>query len=231
MLFLIYKAGMDAGLAFKITESVRKGKGLTPEWIEEMKRCKVPQWYIDSCLQDRVHVPESACRGLCYFRRSYRVTSSCIIRSHYYATYFTVRAEDFDLELLCQGYDAILQEADRNRGKRLQCDAEREEQRLHARDGARDDGSRLLVQAHRSVSFGSNEVSSSTATRLSRRSGRSAGSGKTRPATSRPPGMTGSSCRSKTSSRSRKATKTIIEVLDGHGLLPRTAGIQPASLF
>ncbi len=28
MLFLIYKAGMDAGLAFKITESVRKGKGL-----------------------------------------------------------------------------------------------------------------------------------------------------------------------------------------------------------
>ena len=25
----------------------------------------------------------------------------------YYATYFTVRADDFDLELFCQGYDAI----------------------------------------------------------------------------------------------------------------------------
>lgn len=26
----------------------------------------------------------------------------------YYAAYFTVRAEDFDIELCCQGYDAIL---------------------------------------------------------------------------------------------------------------------------
>ncbi|GAF09728.1 DNA polymerase III alpha subunit [Paenibacillus pini JCM 16418] len=43
MLFLIYKAGMDASLAFKITENVRKGKGLSQEWIDEMKKCKVPQ--------------------------------------------------------------------------------------------------------------------------------------------------------------------------------------------
>ncbi len=49
MLYLIYKAGMDAGLAFKITESVRKGKGLTDEWKDEMKRCNVPAWYIESC--------------------------------------------------------------------------------------------------------------------------------------------------------------------------------------
>lgn len=107
MLFLIYKAGMDAGLAFKITESVRKGKGLTPEWIEEMKRCKVPQWYIDSCLRIEYMFPKahaaayviSAVRTA-YFKLYYPIA--------YYATYFTVRAEDFDLELLCQGYDAIL---------------------------------------------------------------------------------------------------------------------------
>jgi DNA polymerase-3 subunit alpha (Gram-positive type) len=107
MLFLIYKAGMDAGLAFKITESVRKGKGLTPEWIEEMKRCKVPQWYIDSCLRIEYMFPKahaaayviSAVRTA-YFKLYYPI--------QYYATYFTVRADDFDLELLCQGYDAIL---------------------------------------------------------------------------------------------------------------------------
>ncbi len=107
MLFLIYKAGMDASLAFKITESVRKGRGLTPEWIDEMKRCKVPQWYIDSCLKIEYMFPKahaaayviSAVRTA-YFKLYYPIA--------YYATYFTVRADDFDLELLCKGYEAIL---------------------------------------------------------------------------------------------------------------------------
>ncbi|MWC26528.1 PolC-type DNA polymerase III [Paenibacillus sp. MMS18-CY102] len=107
MLFLIYKAGMDAALAFKITESVRKGRGLTPEWIEEMKRCKVPQWYIDSCLKIEYMFPKahaaayviSAVRTA-FFKLYYPI--------QYYATYFTVRAEDFDLDLLCQGYEAIM---------------------------------------------------------------------------------------------------------------------------
>jgi DNA polymerase III subunit alpha, Gram-positive type len=107
MLFLIYKAGMDASLAFKITESVRKGKGLTPEWIDEMKRCKVPQWYIDSCLRIEYMFPKahaaayviSAVRTA-YFKLYYPI--------EYYATYYSVRAADFDVELFCQGYDAIL---------------------------------------------------------------------------------------------------------------------------
>ncbi|WP_235427128.1 PolC-type DNA polymerase III [Cohnella kolymensis] len=107
MLFLIYKAGMDASLAFKITESVRKGKGLTPEWIDEMKRCKVPQWYIDSCLRIEYMFPKahaaayviSAVRTA-FFKLYYPI--------QYYATYFSVRAADFDVEVFCQGYDAIL---------------------------------------------------------------------------------------------------------------------------
>lgn len=107
MLFLIYKAGMDAALAFKITESVRKGKGLTEEWKEEMKRCNVPKWYIESCEKIQYMFPKahasayviSAVRTA-YFKLYYPI--------HYYATYFTVRAEDFDLDILCQGYDAIL---------------------------------------------------------------------------------------------------------------------------
>ncbi|CAG7623878.1 PolC-type DNA polymerase III [Paenibacillus allorhizosphaerae] len=107
MLYLIYKAGMDAALAFKITESVRKGKGLTDEWKEEMKKCNVPLWYIDSCEKIQYMFPKahasayviSAVRTA-YFKLYHPIA--------YYATYFSVRATDFELDVLCQGYDAIL---------------------------------------------------------------------------------------------------------------------------
>jgi DNA polymerase-3 subunit alpha (Gram-positive type) len=38
----------------------------------------------------------------------------------YYATYFTVRAEDFDVELFCQGYDAILKKLNEIEAKGFQ---------------------------------------------------------------------------------------------------------------
>jgi len=106
MLYLIYKAGMDAALAFKITESVRKGKGLTDEWIEEMKRCGVPKWYIDSCLRIEYMFPKA--HAAAYVISAVRTAFFKVYYPiEYYATYFTVRAEDFDLDLLAQGYDAI----------------------------------------------------------------------------------------------------------------------------
>jgi len=107
MLYLIYKAGMDAALAFKITESVRKGKGLTDEWIEEMKKCGVPKWYIDSCLRIEYMFPKA--HAAAYVISAVRTAFFKVYYPiQYYATYFTVRAEDFDLDLLAQGYDAIL---------------------------------------------------------------------------------------------------------------------------
>jgi len=106
MLYLIYRAGMDAALAFKITESVRKGKGLTDEWIEEMKKCGVPKWYIDSCLRIEYMFPKA--HAAAYVISAVRTAFFKVYYPiQYYATYFTVRAEDFDLDLLAQGYDAI----------------------------------------------------------------------------------------------------------------------------
>nr|WP_083180133.1 PolC-type DNA polymerase III [Paenibacillus yonginensis] len=111
MLFLIYKAGMDASLAFKITESVRKGKGLTPEWIEEMKRCKVPNWYIDSCLKIQYMFPKA--HAAAYVISAVRTAYFKLYHPiEYYATYFSVRGEDFDIELFCQGYEAINRKID-----------------------------------------------------------------------------------------------------------------------
>ncbi|EXG83095.1 PolC-type DNA polymerase III [Saccharibacillus sacchari] len=106
MLFLIYKAGMDASLAFKITESVRKGKGLPQEWIDEMKRCKVPNWYIDSCLKIQYMFPKA--HAAAYVISAVRTAYFKLYHPiEYYATYFSVRAADFEIELFCQGYEAI----------------------------------------------------------------------------------------------------------------------------
>jgi DNA polymerase-3 subunit alpha (Gram-positive type) len=107
MLYLIYKAGLDKALAFKITESVRKGKGLTDEWKQVMKQHDVPDWYIDSCekieyMFPRAHAAAyvtSAVRSA-YFKLYYPIA--------FYCTYFSVRAADFDVDLFSKGYDAIM---------------------------------------------------------------------------------------------------------------------------
>ena len=52
-------------MAFKIMESVRKGKGLTPEWEEEMVKHDVPDWYIWSCKKIKYMFPEGTCCSLC----------------------------------------------------------------------------------------------------------------------------------------------------------------------
>jgi len=106
MLFLIYKAGMEAGLAFTITESVRRGRGLKDEWIDAMKQHKVPQWYIDSCLKIEYMFPKA--HAAAYVISAVRTAYFKVYQPlAFYATYFSVRADEFDAELFAQGYESI----------------------------------------------------------------------------------------------------------------------------
>ena len=105
MVYLIYQ-GLEPSLAFKIMESVRKGKGLSDEFEEEMRKNEVPEWYIDSCKKIKYMFPKAhaAAYVLMAVRIAYFKVHHALL---YYAAYFTVRAEDFDIEAMARGSAAI----------------------------------------------------------------------------------------------------------------------------
>ncbi|PAE16439.1 PolC-type DNA polymerase III [Virgibacillus sp. 7505] len=107
MVYLMHR-GLDSSLAFKIMESVRKGKGLQDEWIEEMKKNNVPDWYIDSCLKIKYMFPKAhaAAYVLMAVRIAYFKVHHPIL---FYAAYFSVRASDFELDTMIKGPEAIRQ--------------------------------------------------------------------------------------------------------------------------
>ena len=105
MVYLMHK-GLEPSLAFKIMEFVRKGRGLEDEWIEEMKKHGVPDWYIDSCKKIKYMFPKAHAAAyvlmavrIAYFKVHYPI--------YFYAAYFTVRAGDFELDTMVKGSEAI----------------------------------------------------------------------------------------------------------------------------
>ncbi|UJL47964.1 PolC-type DNA polymerase III [Virgibacillus sp. NKC19-16] len=110
MVYLMHK-GLEASLAFKIMEFVRKGKGLEDDWIVEMKKHDVPDWYIESCKKIKYMFPKA--HAAAYVLMAVRIA---YFKVHYpilfYAAYFTVRAGDFELDTMVKGSQAIRQRID-----------------------------------------------------------------------------------------------------------------------
>ncbi|WP_379967305.1 PolC-type DNA polymerase III [Ectobacillus sp. sgz5001026] len=105
MVYLIYQ-GLEPSIAFKIMESVRKGKGVPEEWEAEMRKNNVPGWYIDSCKKIKYMFPKA--HAAAYVLMAVRIA---YFKVHFpllfYAAYFTVRADDFDVEAMASGSTAI----------------------------------------------------------------------------------------------------------------------------
>ena len=101
MIYLINQ-GVDSALSFTIMESVRKGKGLKPEWEEAMKEKGVPDWYIWSCKKIKYMFPKA--HAAAYVMMAWRIAYCKIYYPlAYYASYFSIRASAFSYEIMCQG--------------------------------------------------------------------------------------------------------------------------------
>jgi DNA polymerase-3 subunit alpha (Gram-positive type) len=105
MVYLMYQ-GMDPAFAFKIMESVRKGKGVAPDMEEGMKAANVPEWYIQSCKTIKYMFPKAhaAAYVLSCLRIAWFKVHEPLL---FYATYFSVRAGAIDAELITKGPEAV----------------------------------------------------------------------------------------------------------------------------
>lgn len=107
MVYLIYQ-GLPPKQAFKIMEGVRKGKGVKEEDAEAMRAHGVPEWYIESCRKIKYMFPKA--HATAYVMMAFRIAWFKVYRPEaFYAAYFTVRADDFDADLMVQGVNKILQ--------------------------------------------------------------------------------------------------------------------------
>ena len=107
------RQGLDNKIAFSIMETVRKkNKFLSEDQIALMRANKVPDWYIDSCNKIEYLFPKGhACAyvimavRVAYFKLHYPL--------EFYATYFSVRCDKFDIFAMVKGEAAIIDSLDK----------------------------------------------------------------------------------------------------------------------
>ena len=110
MIYLI-KMGLPPNTAFKIMETVRKGKALKdPEKWDEykkiMKEHEVPDWYIKSCEKIKYMFPKA--HAAAYVTNAFRIAWFKVHKPlAYYAAFFSIRADDFDSEYMIFGKEKV----------------------------------------------------------------------------------------------------------------------------
>ncbi|MBO7302796.1 MAG: PolC-type DNA polymerase III, partial [Clostridia bacterium] len=98
----LIRYGLENSLSFKIMESVRKGKGLTPDWEAEMRNNNVPEWYIDSCKKIKYMFPKA--HAAAYVMSAIRLGWYKVnIPIAFYGAMFTVAPGGFDAGIVGKG--------------------------------------------------------------------------------------------------------------------------------
>ena len=111
MIYLI-KKGLPPNHAFKIMETVRKGKALKDpekwaEYVAMMREHNVPEWYIKSCEKIKYMFPKA--HAAAYVTNAFRIAWFKVHEPKaYYAAYFTIRADEFDSDIMCYGKEKVI---------------------------------------------------------------------------------------------------------------------------
>ena len=106
MNYLLLQGG-DPLMSFKTMESVRKGRGLTPEMEEHMQKLNVPEWFVNSCKKIKYMFPRA--HAAAYVMMAFRVAYYKVhLPLAFYSVYFTVRADAFDLAQASGGAERVL---------------------------------------------------------------------------------------------------------------------------
>jgi len=110
MVYLMYH-GLEPKKAFKIMEFVRKGKASKdPEtwkiWDKEMRDAGIEDWFIESCRKIKYMFPKA--HAAAYVMSAFRIAYFKVhYPLYYYAAYFSIRCDDFDVDSMIKGETAI----------------------------------------------------------------------------------------------------------------------------
>ena len=110
MIYLMYK-GLKPIKAFKIMEFVRKGKASKDPatWEEHKKTMEdagIDEWFINSCSKIKYMFPKA--HAAAYVTSAFRIAWYKVhMPVYFYASWYSTKATDFDIESMIKGYDAI----------------------------------------------------------------------------------------------------------------------------
>ncbi len=105
MLYLSYH-GVEKSMAFKTMESVRKGKGLTPEMEAAMREQNIPDWYIASCKKIKYMFPKA--HAAAYVMQAIQFAWYKVHKPlEFYAAYFTAAPDGFDGAVVMRGRSGV----------------------------------------------------------------------------------------------------------------------------
>ncbi len=110
MVYLMYK-GVEPIKAFKIMEFVRKGKASKDKetwqsFKQIMVDAGIEDWFIDSCEKIKYMFPKA--HAAAYVTSAFRIAWYKVhMPVYFYASWFSTKATDFDIESMIKGYDSI----------------------------------------------------------------------------------------------------------------------------
>jgi len=105
MNYLIHH-GILADIAFSVMEDVRKGKGVKKEYEEAIRAAGIPEWFIQSCKKIKYLFPKA--HAVAYVTMAFRIAYFKVYHPEaFYASFFSIRADEFDADIVANGLNRI----------------------------------------------------------------------------------------------------------------------------